>query len=185
MKILKALSEKLIRLTIACCYQIPWVLVGLVIYFYTHHTFPQKIQETFGIVQAQERLTAATQSTAFMKSMISVSNPVASINYLTSLVDQTVAWSRLSSSQMFASVTTTFALWLVDMLLFIGALYLIWRCIKIYRLKSTQKESARLVLKELKPHFEQLQAQIQSLHEEIQSLKDEKGYFTDSSDTGG
>ena len=185
MKILSAIYERFIRLIISICHQIPWVLAGVVLHFYAHHTFPAKIQSAFGIVEAQERLTQATQSTAFMKNMISVSNPVASINYLTSLVNQTMAWSRLNSSQMFANAGTAFALWLVDAFLFIGGIYLIWRVIKIYRQQGRQKETAHQVSKELTPYFNQLQTEIQNLRQEIQNLKNEKSDFTDSSDPRG
>ena len=184
MKILKALYERLIRLLLSVCHQIPWMLAGFALYFYAHHTFPEKIQSVFGIAQAQARLVQATQSTEFMKNMISVSNPMASVNYLTSLVNQTVALSRFNSSQMFAGAATAFSLWLVDVLMFVGAVYLIWRTIKVYRQKSRQKESAHLVSKELAPYFSQLQNEIQTLREEIKRLKDEKSNFTDSPDAG-
>ena len=185
MKILSAIYERFIRLIISIFHQVPWVLAGMALHFYAHHTFPQKIQSAFGIVDAQDRLTQATQSTAFMKNMISLSNPVASINYLTSLINQTMAWSRLNSSQMFANAGTAFSLWLVDAFLFIGGIYLVWRVIKTYRQKGRQKESAHLVSKELAPYFNLLQNEIQNLHEEIQSLKNEKSGFTDSPDTRG
>ena len=185
MKILKALYERLIRLIISIFYQVPWVIAGIVLYFYTHHTFSDKIQSAFGIVEAQTRLAQATQSTEFMKNMISVSNPMASVNYLTSLVNQTVAWSKLNSSQMFAGAATAFSLWLIDAFLFLGGIYLIWRAIKVYRQKSHQKQSAQLVSKELAPYFNQLQNEIQNLRQEIQSLKNEKSDFTDSTDTRG
>ena len=186
MKILKALYERLIRLIISICYQIPWVLAGVALHFYAHHTFPEKLQSAFGIMEAQTRLAQATQSTEFMKKMISVSNPMASINYLTSLVNQTVAWSKLNSSQMFANAMTAFSLWLLDIFLFLGGIYLVWRVIKVYRQKGRQKESAHLVSKELAPYFKELQNEIQSLHQEIQSLKEknEKSDFANSSDTG-
>lgn len=185
MKILKVLYERFVRLLISICHQIPWVLAGVALHFYAHHTFPAKIQSAFGIVEAEARLTQATQSTAFMKNMISVSNPVASINYLTSLFNQTVAWSRLNSSQMFANAGTTFSLWLVDAFLFIGGIYLIWRTVKTYRQKGHQKESAQLVSKELTPYFNNLQTEIQNLRQEIQNLKNEKSDFTHSPDTRG
>ena len=185
MKILSALYERFIRLLISICHQIPWVLAGVALHFYAHHTFPEKIQTAFGIVEAEARLTQATQSTAFMKNMISVSNPMASVNYLTSLVQQTMAWSRLNSSQMFATAATTFSLWLIDALLFLGSFYLIWRTIKTYRQKGRQQESAHLVSKELVPYFKELQTEIQTLKAEIQSLKNEKSGFTDSLDTRG
>ena len=185
MKILKALYERLLRFIISICYQIPWVLAGVALHFYAHHTFPAKIQSAFGLVEAEARLTQATQSTAFMKNMISVSNPIASINYLTSLVNQTMAWSRLNSSQMFANATTAFSLWLVDAFLFLGGIYLIWRVIKTYRQKGRQKESAQLVFRELTPYFKELQNEIQNLRQEIQGLKNEKSDFTDSPDARG
>ena len=185
MKILKALYERLIRLVISICHQIPWVLAGAALHFYAHQTFPEKIQSAFGIMEAQTRLVQATQSTEFMKNLISVSNPIASVNYLTSLVNQTMAWSKLNSSQMFATAATAFSLWLIDALLFLGAIYLIWRTIKVYRQKGRQKESAHLVLKELTPYFNQLQNEIQTLRQEIKSLKDEKNDFTDSPDARG
>lgn len=187
MKILKALYERLIRLIISVCLQIPWVIAGWAFHFYAYHTFPDKIQNAFGLVEAEARLAQATQSTAFMKNMISVSNPVASINYLTSLVQQTMAWSRLNSSQMFVHVGTIFSLWLVDAFLFIGAIYLIWRTYKIYRQKGRQKESAQLVSKELAPYFNRLQNEIQGLRQEILTLKEKNGEgdFTDSLDTRG
>ena len=185
MKILKALYERFIRLIISVCHQIPWVLAGAALHFYAHYTFPTKIQSAFGIVEAEARLVQATQSTAFMKNMVSVSNPMASVNYLTSLVQQTMAWSRLNSSQMFATAATAFSLWLVDAFLFIGGLYLVWRVIKTYRQKGHQKENAHLVSKELSPYFKQLQTEIQNLRQEIQSLKNEKSDFTDSSDARG
>ena len=71
MKILSALYERFIRLLVAICHQIPWVLAGVALHFYAHYTFPMKIQSAFGIVEAETRLTQATQSTAFMKNMIS------------------------------------------------------------------------------------------------------------------
>ena len=185
MKILKALYERLLRLIISICYQIPWVLAGFALHLYAHNTFPAKIQGAFGIAEAQTRLAQATQSTDFMKNLIGVSNPMASINYLTSLVNQTVVWSKLNSSQMFASATTAFSLWLIDALLFLGGIYLIWRTIKIYRQKAHQVESAHLVSKELAPYFSQLQNEIQTLREEIKSLKNEKSGFTDSLDPRG
>ena len=185
MKILKALYERFVRLIISICHQIPWVLAGIALHFYAHHTFPAKIQSAFGIVEAQNRLSQATESAVFMKNMISVSNPIASVNYLTSLVQQMMAWSRLNSSQMFANVGAAFALWLVDTFLFIGGIYLVWRVIKIYRQKGRQKESAQLVSKELAPYFNQLQTEIRNLRQEIQSLKNEKSGFTDSPDAGG
>ena len=185
MKILRALYERLIRLIVSVCHQIPWVLAGFAFYFYAHHTFAEKIQSAFGIAESQTRLAQATQSTEFMKNLISVSNPMASVNYLTSLVNQTVAWSKLNSSQMFATAATTFSLWLIDVFLFLGALYLIWRTIKVYRQKGHQKESAQLVSKELTPYFSQLQNEIQTLRQEIKSLKDEKNDFTDSLDARG
>ena len=187
MKILKALYEKFIRLVISICCQLPWVLVGTVFYFYAHHTFPAKIQSAFGVVEAQSRLTQATETTVFMKNMISVSNPVASVNYLTSLVNQMVAWSRLNSSQMFVNVAVGFSLWLVDALLFLGAIYLAWRVIKTYRQKGHQKENAHLVSKELAPYFNQLRNEIQNLKQEVQSLKEhhEKSDFTNSPDARG
>ena len=185
MKILKAIYERLLRLIISVCYQIPWVLMGVALYFYAHHAFPEKIQSAFGIVEAQARLTQATESTVFMKNMISVSNPIASINYLTSLVNQAMAWSRLNSSQIFANAGTALSLWLIDALLFLGGIYLIWRTIKLYRQKGHQKESAQLVSKELTPYFKALQEEIQTLQEEIQSLKNEKSGFTDSPDPRG
>ena len=86
---------------------------------------------------------------------------------------------------MFANAITTFSLWLVDILLFIAGIYLVWRCIKLYRLKGIQKENAHLVSKELKPCFDDLQEQIQALRKDIQTLKDEKDPFADSLDTGG
>ena len=185
MKILSALYERFVRLIVSICYQIPWVLAGVALHFYAHHTFADKIQSAFGIVEAQDRLTQATQSTAFMKNMISVSNPIASVNYLTSLVNQTTAWSRLNSSQMFANAGTALSFWLVDAFLFLGGIYLIWRTIKTYRQKGRQKESAQLVFKELAPYFKDLQTEIQTLREEIQSLKNEKSGFTDSPDARG
>ena len=185
MKILKALYERLIRLIISICHQIPWVLAGVALHFYAHYTFPDKIHSAFGITEAQNRLAQATQATAFMKDLISVSNPMASVNYLTSLVNQTVVWSKLNSSQMFASAMTTFSLWLIDTFLFLGGIYLIWRTIKTYHQKGRQKESAQLVSKELSPYFNQLKNEIQILHQEIQSLKNEKSYFTNSPDTRG
>ena len=187
MKILKAIYERFIRLIVSVGCQIPWVLAGVGLYFYAHHTFSEKIQSAFGIIEAQNRLDQATQSTAFMKNMISVSNPMASINYLTSLVQQTMAWSRLNSSQMFANVGTTFCLWLVDTFLFLGGIYLIWRTYKTYRQKGHQKENAQLVSKELAPYFNQLQLEIQSLRHEIQLLKDKNGksHSADTPDTRG
>ena len=185
MKILKALYERLIRLIVSVCYQLPWVLAVVALHFYAHHTFPEKIQSAFGIVEAQTRFAQATQSTEFMKNMISVSNPMASVNYLTSLVNQTVAWSKLNSSQIFATAAITFSLWLIDTFLFLGGIYLIWRTIKVYRQKGRQKESAQLVSKELAPYFKNLQDEIQSLREEIQSLKNGKSDFTNSLDAGG
>ena len=187
MKILKALYEKLTRFIVSVLYQLPWVIAGIALHFYAHYTFPEKIQSAFGTVDAQAHLTQATESTIFMKGMISVSNPMASINYLTSLVKQMMAWSKLNSSQMFANVGTTFSLWLVDAFLFLGGIYLIWRVIKTYRQKGRQKESARLVLKELAPYFNQLRSEIQSLRQEIQILKEQNGQsdFTDSPDTRG
>lgn len=185
MKILSALYERFVRLFVSVCYQIPWVLAGVALYFYAHHTFPTKIQSAFGIVDAQAHLTQATESTIFMKNMISVSNPVASVNYLTSLVNQMMAWSKLNSSQMFANVGTTLSLWLIDALLFIGGIYLVWRVIKTYRQKGHQKESAMLVSKELAPYFNQLRMEIQSLRQEIQSLKNEKNHLTDSPNPRG
>lgn len=185
MKILSALYERFIRLIVSICYQIPWVLAGVALHFYAHHTFADKIQSAFGIVEAQDRLTQATRSTAFMKNMISVSNPIASVNYLTSLVNQTMAWSRLNSSQMFANAGTALSLWLVDAFLFVGGLYLIWRVIKTYRQKGHQKESAQLVSKEIAPYFKELQNEIQSLRQEIQSLKNEKSDLTNSPDPRG
>ena len=110
MKIFSFLFLRLKRLVIAILYQVPWILAGIALHFYAHYTFQDKIQKAFGIVEAQDRLAQATQATAFMKNMISVSNPVASINYLTSLVTQTTAWTRLNSSQMFANVATSFSL---------------------------------------------------------------------------
>ena len=185
MKFLKVFYEKFIRLIISVCHQIPWVLAGVVLYFYAHHTFPEKIQSAFGIVEAQRRLSQATQTTAFMKNLISVSNPLASVNYLNSLVQQTVIWSKLNSSQLFANASISFSLWLVDVFLFLGAIYLIWRTIKTYRFKTNQKDSAYIVSKELSPYFEKLHAEIQGLHNEIQKLKNEKSDFTDSLDTRG
>ena len=185
MKILSALYERFIRLLVAICHQIPWVLAGVALHFYAHYTFPIKIQSAFGIVEAETRLAQATQSTAFMKNMISISNPIASVNYLTSLAQQTIAWSRLNSSQMFANAGIAFSLWLVDAFLFIGGFYLIWRVIKTYRQKGHQKESAHLVSKEIAPYFKNLQNEIQTLREEIQSLKNEKSGFTDSPDARG
>ena len=185
MKIFKAISERLLRLVVSICYQIPWVLAGICLHFYTHHTFAEKIQSTFGIVEAQTRLAQASQSTEFMKNMISVSNPMASVNYLTSLVNQTVAWSKLNTSQMFASAATAFGLWLVDAFLFLGGIYLIWRTYKTYRQKGHQKESAQLVSKELAPYFKSLQDEIQILRDEIKNLKNEKSDFTNSVDPRG
>ena len=187
MKILSALYERFIRLIVSVCYQMPWVLVGTLFYFYAHHTFPAKIQSAFGVIEAQSRLTQATESTIFMKNMISVSNPVASVNYLTSLIHQMVAWSRLNSSQMFVNVAETFSLWLVDALLFVGAIYLVWRALKTYRQKGHQKENAQLVSKELAPYFNQLQTEIRTLRQEIQSLKEKNGKsdFTNSFDSRG
>ena len=187
MKILKALYERFVRLIVSICHQIPWVLAGIALHFYAHYTFPEKIQNAFGITAAQDRFTQAVQSTAFMKNMISVSNPMASINYLTSLVQQTMAWSKLNSSQMFANVGVVFSLWLIDAFLFLGGLYLIWRTVKIYRQKGRQKESAELVSKELAPYFNQLRLEIQSLREEILVLKEQNGKsdLTDSPDTRG
>ena len=184
MKFLKALYEKFIRLLVSLFHQIPWVLAGVALYFYAHYTFPEKIQSAFGIVETQRRLTQATQTTAFMKNLISVSNPLASVNYLNSLIQQMAIWSKLNSSQLFANASITFSLWLIDAFLFLGAIYLGWRTIKTYRFKTRQKESAHIVSKELSPYFEKLHEEIQSLRNEIQELKNEKSNFTNSSDTG-
>ncbi|MBR6232167.1 MAG: hypothetical protein IKQ99_03620 [Alphaproteobacteria bacterium] len=184
MKFWKSLYEKFIRLIVSICHQIPWVLAGIALYFYAHHTFPEKIQSAFGIVEAQKRLAQATQTTAFMKNLISVSNPLASVNYLTSLVQQTVIWSKLSSSQLFANASIAFSLWLIDAFLFLGGIYLVWRTIKTYRFKTHQKESADIVSKELSPYFNKLHEEIQSLREEIQGLKNGKSNPADSTDTG-
>lgn len=183
MKLFSFLFSRLKRLIIAILYQVPWVLLGVALYFYAHHTFADKIQSAFGIVEAQDRLAQATQATAFMKNMISVSNPVASINYLTSLVTQTTAWTRLNSSQMFANVATSLSLWLVDAFLFIGGIYLVWHVFKLYRQRGRQLESADLVAKELKPYFQGLQNEIQTLCQEIQDLKNEQNNPTNSPDT--
>ena len=186
MKILKALYERFVRLVVSVCYQIPWVLAGIALHFYAVHTFPQKIQNAFGIIQAQADLNRATESAVFMKNMISVSNPIASVNYLTSLIQQTMAWSRLNFSQMFATIATSFSLWFIDIFLFLGGVYLIWRVYKTYRQKGRQKENALLVSKELAPYFKQLQDQIQILQEEIHNLKEENGKSrpVDSFDSG-
>ncbi len=185
MKIFSFLFSRFKRLAIAILYQVPWVLLGIALHFYAYHTFADKIQKAFGIMEAQDRLAQATQATAFMKNMISVSNPVASINYLTSLVTQTTAWTRLNSSQMFAGVATSFGLWLVDAFLFIGGIYLVWRVIKLYRSRGRQLESADLVAKELQPYFQGLQKEIQTLRQEIQDLKNEQNNLTNSPDTRG
>ena len=185
MKIFKPVYERMIRLTIAICHQIPWLFVGIAFYFYAHHSFPQKIQSAFGISEAQERLVQATQSTTFMKNMISLSNPMASFNYLTSLMEQTIAWSRLNSSQMFANVCTIFSLWIIDAFLFLGGLYLIWRVIKIYRQKGKQTENVRLISKELAPSFNILQKEIHSLRTELERLKNAKSNLTNSPEPRG
>ncbi|MGN0919528.1 MAG: hypothetical protein ACI4OR_02060 [Alphaproteobacteria bacterium] len=184
MKILQALYEKLCRLIISLCYQIPWILMGTALHFYAHQTFPEKIQSAFSVAEAQSRLAQATQAAAFMKDMISVSNPVASVNYLTSLVSQTTAWSRLNTSQMFATASTAFCLWLVDAFLFLGGIYLVWRVYKTYRQKGHQKENAQLILKELSPCFKELQNEIRQLREEVWELKNEKSGFTNPPDAG-
>ena len=187
MKILKAVYEKFIRFIVSICHQIPWVLAGVALYFYAHHTFPEKIHTAFGIVEAQNRLNQATQNTVFMKNLISVSNPLASVNYLSSLVQQAVAWSKLNSSQMFANIAVTLSLWLINIFLFLGAIYLVWRTVKTYRFKTHQQKSAHIVSKELTPYFEKLNEEIQNLRNEIQALKakNEKGDFTNPPDARG
>ncbi|MBO7483748.1 MAG: hypothetical protein J6T55_01325 [Alphaproteobacteria bacterium] len=187
MKILKILYDHFMRLNISLGHQIPWFGAGIIFYFYAHQTFPKKIQLAFGISEAQERLTQATQSTAFMKNMVSFSNPMASVNYLSSLIDRTMAWSRLTSSQMFANATTSFSLWIIDILLYIGVFYLIWRTYKTYRQKGHQKQNAKLILKEMSPCFNQLHQEIQELQTEIKSLKEKnaKSNSANSSDPRG
>lgn len=187
MKILKALTERLIRLFVSVCHQIPFVVAGIALHFYAHNALPDKIQNSFGIVDAQTRFDQSAQATALMKNMISLSNPVALGNYLTSLVSQTVAWSKLNTSQMFATAGTALSLWLIDAFLFLGGIYLIWRTYKTYRQKGHQKESAHLVSKELAPYFNQLQNEIQNLKQEISALKEQNGKsnFTNTPDARG
>ena len=78
-------------------------------------------------------------------------------------------------SLMFANIATMFSLWLIDVLLFVGGIYLIWRTYKIYRQKSHQKKNAEVVSKELEPFFNALQNEIQNLRQEIQHLKAQNG----------
>ena len=83
---------------------------------------------------------------------------------------------------MFASAGIAFSLWLVDIFLFLGGVYLVWRTYKTYRHKGRQKEEAVLVSKELAPYFDILQTQIQDLKDEIHELK-QQNEKTDSADS--
>ena len=181
MKFLKFLAVRFCRFVASIFSQWFFFLIFAIVYCWNRFVLPDKIHAFFGIEDLQEKVNIAAQATEFMKKMASVTNPTAYLNYTTSVVNKTILSGRLHLMQTFASISHFVLTGLINLALFCLIIYIVIRIFRVYKQKTLQHESVRLITKELMPKLEDLNQEIKSLRAELKALKDDKQNRLDDS----
>ncbi len=160
-------------------------LIWGIIYGWNRFILPDKIHAFFGIEELQIKVDLATKATELVKQMAGMTNPTAYLNYTNSLVNQAILFSRLHLMQTFANISHFVLTGLINIGLFCLLIYIVIRVFRACRQKTNQRESVRLITKELMPKLESLSQEIKTLRAELKALKNDKNDFNDSPVTRG
>ena len=185
MKFLKFLAVRFCRLVASIFAQWFFFLMWGIIYGWSHLILPERIHAFFGIEVLKGKVDLAAKGVEAIKQIAGVTNPTAYLNYTTSLVQQAILSSRLHLMQTFDSISHFVLVGLINIGLFCLMVYIVIRIFRTYKEKTHQRESVRLITKELMPKLEDLNQEIKSLRAELKAIKNDKNNAYDSPVAGG
>ena len=181
MRFLKFLAIHFCRFVASILSQWFFFLIFGIVYYWNRFVLPDKIHAFFSIEDLKEKVDLAAQATEFMKQMASVTNPTAYLNYTSSLVNKTILSSRLQLMQTFDNISQFVLSGLINIALICLLVYIVIRVFRVYKQKTYQRESVRLITRELMPKLEDLNQEIKALRAELKALKDDKQNRLDDS----
>lgn len=185
MRFLRFLAIHFCRFVASIFSQWFFFLIFGMIYYWNRFVLPDKIHTFFGIEDLKVKVDLASKGVEVIKQMAGVTNPTAYLNYTTSLVNKAILSSRLQLMQTFDSISHFVLTGFINIGLFCLMIYIIIRVFRTYKQKTYQRESVRLITKELMPKLEDLNQEIKALRSELKALKDDKQNRLDDSPESG
>jgi len=172
-KVIISICRPICRLVACILWQIPWFGVCTGGIWWLKHILPNAINQHFGVTQASENLTIASEYVKALKDITSFTNPTSFISYFSALLDRASASAKYTYLNLIAKTSEAFLTWTLNIVFVFVCIYAICRIYKAFRADTKTYVLTKNIVNQISPGIAALQEQVTALQQEMLELKNE------------